>query len=115
LTSWQIIHRKERSKAGLETDLEEFGHKEELYPWQKGKGTLSYLSGIISNLQGDKKARMLKDLLSVSKAEFMEYGSEYAGFYGNKKAGDCWKEINRILKRHGFRMYIRPVTYQARP
>ena len=100
-------YKIERWKASLETDIEEFCYKERIYPWEKGKGMLNNIGGILAQIYDENKARTIKDLLSIPKHEFLEYGD----FYGERrKAEKCWRTINNILKRHGFRMYIRPVV-----
>ena len=95
----------ERWKACLETDLLEFCEKEGIYSG-KGKGVMNDLDRVVGRLYHEKNVRTIGDLLSVPKYRFLE-----DEFYGRRRrAEEAWNTINRILKRHEFRMYVKPVV-----
>lgn len=97
-------YKVEKWKASLDTDLEEFCFKEGIYPCKKGNGMLNKIGGIIGQLYQENKARKINELMAIPKSEFLEYGD----FYGKrKKAEDCWRTMNNVLKRHGYRMYVK--------
>jgi len=97
--------KTKRWKANLDTDIEEFCRKENLYYWEKGNGILNDIGGILGQIYEGEKAQTMAQLISIPKSEFLEYGD----FYGQrKKAEKCWRTMNNILKRHGLRMYVKP-------
>lgn len=104
--------RARRWKAGLETDLADFCRKEGIpfvpdWP-RKGAGILNALGAVLEEAYYNHNVRTIKDLTALTKLEFLEYG----GFYGErKKAEECWRVANNILKRHSFRMYVKGRTY----
>ena len=106
-TSKELLHqRAKRWKANLDTDIENFCWKESIYPSERGKGILNDIGSILGQIYDEKKAKTIGGLLSIPKSEFLEYGD----FYGRrKKAEECWRTMNNILRRHRFRMYVKPI------
>ena len=102
-------YRIKRWRASLETDLMEFCHKEGILSSEKSKRVLDDIGAILEELYETGKAKTIKDLMSIPKHQFLEYGEEL--FYGQRKRREeCWQMMNKILRRHGFRMYIRPMV-----
>lgn len=101
-----------RWRSTLDTDIDDFCKKEGIPMWdsEKGKGNLNEIGFILCELYDDKNIRTIKELIAMTKTEFLD-GGKYYTFYGErKKAEECWKTMNNILKRHGFRMYVKGRT-----
>lgn len=104
-------YRAKRWKADLETDLLEFCRKEGIYSG-KGKGIMNNLDLVMGNLYYERNARTIADLLAVPKHQFLDHDT----FYGRRKrAGEAWKVMNKVLHKHGFKMYTRPMIVYREP
>ena len=92
-------------RATLDTDLEVFCCRTGIYPYEWGKGVINDVGSVMERLYDQGRAETVRELIAIPKSEYLDFGD----FYGRrKKAEECWRTTNRILRRHGFRMYKKP-------
>ena len=91
-------------RSTLETDLMEFCYREGILrqsgrPYQTGAGST------IRRLYREGKAKTIRELLALSKGQYLSYLQHISGV-GRKPYGTkVWNATNRVLKKHGFKMY----------
>lgn len=106
-------YRVSRWKADLDTDLREFCYKENLLPRKRGKGLLNNVGERFNEIYKSGKAKTLGDLIRIPKHEYLRSSRLTSVTYGNRKKRDLfWKTTNKVLNKHGMRIYVKPVTLE---
>ncbi len=100
-------YRVERWKSSLETDIKEFCNHEGI---AFGEGILSGLHDILFSLYNQEIIKTLKDLVCIPKHKFLGYCENYGD--AEEKTENYWNKMNYILKKHGYRMYVKPIVLE---
>ena len=108
-------------EADLDTDLMELCLKEGI-PTEysrRGRDRILYRLGYLLKrlYEGNGLSRKfinIRELVSIPKMEFMTYlDDNVSRYYRKEDREEYWKLVNKILRRHGFRMYMKGRNYSC--
>ena len=93
-------------RATLETDLMEFCYKERALPYKHGWPIRNAVGYTLMKLYDRGKAKTIRELLYLSKGEYLNYVVHKIKSSDRVAKGESvWNATNRVLKKHGFKMY----------